>query len=130
MRFESGGAVQTQFEILEEEALKLTPGERAALAQRLLANLDEDTEIEEAWAVEVERRIAEVESGAVQPVPIDEALGQVRYAEVKLVQDPLPGPSIRTNNQSLLCGALGRSIKGRAQCIIFRHRTLSVWPVM
>ena len=72
--------MQTQFEILEEEALKLTPGERAALAQRLLANLDEDTEIEEAWAVEVERRIAEVESGAVQPVPIDEALGQVRAA--------------------------------------------------
>jgi hypothetical protein len=36
------------------------------LAQRLLASLEEDTEIEEAWAQEVERRIAEVESGAVQ----------------------------------------------------------------
>jgi putative addiction module component (TIGR02574 family) len=45
--------------------MKLTPGERAALAQRLLASLDEDSEIEEAWAVEVERRIADVESGAV-----------------------------------------------------------------
>ncbi len=72
--------LQTQVEILEAEALKLTPAERAALAQRLLASLDEDAEIEEAWAVEVERRIAEVESGAVQVIPIAEALARVRAA--------------------------------------------------
>ena len=70
--------METQLEILETEALKLTPSERAALAQRLLASLDEDSEIEEAWAAEIERRIAEVESGAVQVVPIAEALAQVR----------------------------------------------------
>jgi putative addiction module component (TIGR02574 family) len=70
--------METQFEILEDEALKLTPGERAALAQRLLESLDEDAEIEEAWAVEVERRIAEVESGAVQVIPMAEALARVR----------------------------------------------------
>ena len=69
---------QTQLEILEAEALKLTPRERGALAQRLLASLDEDAEIEEAWAVEVERRIAEVESGALQVIPIAEALARVR----------------------------------------------------
>lgn len=67
-----------QLEMLESEALKLTSGERAALAQRLLASLDEDTEIEEAWAAEVERRIADVESGVVQVIPISEALAQVR----------------------------------------------------
>lgn len=72
--------METQLEILESEALKLTPGERAALAQRLLASLDEDAEIEEAWAVEIERRIADVESGAVQVIPIAEALAQVRAA--------------------------------------------------
>ncbi len=72
--------METQLEILESEALKLTPGERAALAQRLLASLDEDAEIEEAWAIEVERRIADVESGAVQLIPIAEALAQVRAA--------------------------------------------------
>jgi putative addiction module component (TIGR02574 family) len=73
-------AMETQLERLETEALKLTPGERAALAQRLLASLDVDAEIEEAWATEVERRIADVESGAVQVIPIDEALAQVRSA--------------------------------------------------
>jgi putative addiction module component (TIGR02574 family) len=72
--------METQLEILELEALKLTPGERAALAQRLLASLDEDAEIEDAWATEVERRIAEVESGAVQVIPIEEALARVRAA--------------------------------------------------
>ena len=70
--------METQLEILESEALKLTPSERAALAQRLLASLEEDSEIEEAWAAEIERRIAEVESGAVQVVPIAEALAQIR----------------------------------------------------
>ena len=72
--------METQLEILESEALKLTPGERAALAQRLLASLDEDAEIEDAWAAEIERRIAEVESGAVQVIPIAEALARVRAA--------------------------------------------------
>lgn len=72
--------METQLEILESEALKLTPGERAALAQRLLASLDEDAEIEDAWATEIERRIAEVESGAVQVIPIAEALARVRAA--------------------------------------------------
>ena len=72
--------METQFETVEEEALKLTPGERAALAQRLLASLDEDSEIDDAWAAEVERRIAEVENGTDQVIPIEEALSQVRAA--------------------------------------------------
>ena len=55
-------------------------GERAAFAQLLLASLDEDAEIEEAWAAEVERRIADVENGSVQVIPIAEALAQVRAA--------------------------------------------------
>jgi putative addiction module component (TIGR02574 family) len=65
-------------EVLESEALKLALSGRAALAQRLLASLEDDTEIEEAWAAEIERRIDEVESGAVQVIPIAEALAQIR----------------------------------------------------
>lgn len=56
------------------------PDERVALAQRLPASLQEDVEFEEAWAVEVERRIAEIESGAVPLIPIADALAQVRAA--------------------------------------------------
>ena len=69
-----------QLEVLEAEALKLTLAERAAFAQLLLASLDEDAEIEEAWAAEVERRIADVESGRVQVLPVSAALAQVRAA--------------------------------------------------
>jgi putative addiction module component (TIGR02574 family) len=69
-----------QLEALEAEALKLKSSERAAFAQLLLASLDEDAEIEEAWAAEVERRIADVESGAIQVIPISEALAQLRTA--------------------------------------------------
>ncbi len=67
-----------QLELLKAEALQLTAGERAAFAQLLLASLDEDTEIEEAWAAETERRIFDIESGAAQVIPIADALAQVR----------------------------------------------------
>lgn len=71
-------AMGNKLELLEAEALQLTVGERAAFAQLLLASLDEDAEIEEAWAAETERRIADIESGVVQVIPIADALAQVR----------------------------------------------------
>jgi putative addiction module component (TIGR02574 family) len=67
-----------KLEMLQAEALQLTPGERAALAQLLLASLDEDADIEEAWAVETALRISDIESGVVQVIPIADALAQVR----------------------------------------------------
>ncbi len=67
-----------KLEMLEAEALQLTSGERAAFAQLLLASLDENTDIEEAWAAETELRISDIESGAVQVIPIADALAQVR----------------------------------------------------
>ena len=70
--------MQTQFEILEAETLKLTTSERARLAEHLIASLDEDTEIEEAWAAEVDRRIADIENGSVQLIPVAEAVAQAR----------------------------------------------------
>lgn len=55
--------MSSQLETVEAQALKLTAEERAQLADRLLASLFEDHEVEEAWAVEVERRITEIEGG-------------------------------------------------------------------
>lgn len=60
-RCDEASAMDNQLEILEAQALKLSAGERAACARPLLASLDEDTEMEEAWATEIERRIADVE---------------------------------------------------------------------
>jgi hypothetical protein len=47
-------------ETLEAAALQLTPATRARLVDRLIATLDADTEVEEAWAAEVERRQSEI----------------------------------------------------------------------
>ncbi len=72
--------MQTSFETVESEALKLNVTERAKLAEHLIASLDEDSEIEEAWAEEVERRIAEIEAGTVQLIPAAEAIASARAA--------------------------------------------------
>ena len=60
---------------LLDEALELDPSDRADLAATLLESLDGEPEdgIEEAWAQEVERRVAEVESGALRTIPWSEA---------------------------------------------------------
>ena len=60
---------------LLKEALKLTPEARAALAASLLESLDEtvDEDAEEAWAAEIAKRINELDSGAVTPIPWSEA---------------------------------------------------------
>lgn len=56
-------------------ALALAPDERARLAKDLIASLDETTvEVEPELASEIERRIREVDSGAVKAIP---------WAEVK-----------------------------------------------
>jgi len=72
--------MQTQFETLEAEALKLTVAERAKLAEHLIASLDEDSEIEGAWAAETDRRIAEIEAGTAQLIPAAEAIARARAA--------------------------------------------------
>ena len=69
-----------QLELLEAEALKLSAAERAAFAQLLLASLDEDAEIEEAWALEIERRMTEIENGTTRVIPLADALAQVKAA--------------------------------------------------
>jgi putative addiction module component (TIGR02574 family) len=60
---------------LLEEALRLSPEARAALAASLLESLEDtiDEDAEAAWAAEIAKRIQELDSGAVAPVPWAEA---------------------------------------------------------
>src|SRR5437773_4787787 len=53
---------------LFEEAMRLDPAERATLMRLLIDTLDAESEegAEDAWRAEVERRIAELDSGAVE----------------------------------------------------------------
>lgn len=70
--------MSSTLESLEAEALQLSAAERARLVERLIASLDADPEVEEAWAVEVERRNAEIESGAVSLISGPEALAKLK----------------------------------------------------
>ncbi len=65
-------------EQIEYEILRLPASDRARLAERLIASLDEDTEVEAAWRTEVRRRDEELESRAVQAIPLEDALTTIR----------------------------------------------------
>lgn len=65
-------------ETLEAAALQLTPADRARLTDRLIATLDADPEVEEAWAAEVERRQTEIENGTVSLLPGPETITKLK----------------------------------------------------
>ena len=65
---------------LEAEALTLSPEDRALLADHLLASLAVERDVEDAWAAEVQRRIAEIEAGRMPLVPVEQAVARARQA--------------------------------------------------
>lgn len=56
---------------LFKQASILSEEERATLAGLLIESLESevDPDVEEAWRVEIERRVAELDSGTAQTVP-------------------------------------------------------------
>jgi len=64
---------------LLKKALALPPEARAALAGSLLESLDEtvDATAEQEWSHEIARRIEELDSGKVKPIPWEEARRQI-----------------------------------------------------
>lgn len=70
--------MNANLEFLETEVLRLAPVERSHLLERLIASLDADPEVDEAWEREADRREAELESGSVAPVPGAEAVARLR----------------------------------------------------
>ena len=70
--------MSTTLEILEAKVLQLAPSDRSHLLERLIASLDLDPEVEDAWAREADRREAELESGIAAAVPGHEAISRLR----------------------------------------------------
>lgn len=68
---------------LETEVLRLDPVERSHLLERLVASLDVDLEIEQAWEQEANRREAELASGAVSVMPATEAIARLKARIVR-----------------------------------------------
>jgi putative addiction module component (TIGR02574 family) len=67
---------------LKVKAAQLSEPERAELALALIESLDGPAEdpavVDEAWRVEIERRVGEIERGEVKPIPGDEVFAEVR----------------------------------------------------
>ena len=60
---------------LFQQASLLSEKDRATLAGLLIESLESevvDPDVEEAWRVEIERRLAELDSGTVKTVPWEE----------------------------------------------------------
>ncbi len=66
--------------VVLEEALKLTANERAEVAEQLIASLDEipDTDVEQAWQEEIQRRLQQVEHGEVELIDSDTVMAELR----------------------------------------------------
>src|SRR3990167_10354410 len=65
---------------LEQKAAQLSPAERAQLALSLIQSLEptDEGDLEEAWRLEAEARLAQIEKGEARVVPGDEVFTTVR----------------------------------------------------
>ena len=65
---------------LKEKASQLSELERAELALSLIESLDgpADSGVEEAWRVEIERRIGQIERGEIKLIPGEEVFARLR----------------------------------------------------
>lgn len=63
---------------IESVAMRLPAHERARLAERLLTSLDEDAEIEQAWAGDIRKRLKDYRSGDLTPVSGAEVFAEAR----------------------------------------------------
>lgn len=85
----------------------LSPEDRVRLADRLIASVFEDEDIEPAWSVEVEKRIADIEAGGAALIPASQAIaarltyrygaqrnsGQVQHRVRRMTPDLRSSPS-------------------------------------
>jgi hypothetical protein len=65
-------------EALAQEVLSLPPALRASLLDRVVASLDADLERDAAWDAVAAARDAELDSGLVEPVPLDNVMERLR----------------------------------------------------
>lgn len=74
--------MDARFEEIVANAMKLPQRDRVRLAQQLISSLDEEieTDVEELWLAEAERRLDELRSGKTQGVPAEEAFAKARNA--------------------------------------------------
>lgn len=63
---------------IADDAMQLSREERAELAERLWLSLDPPSGIDDAWKVEIERRIKEIDAGIVRPLEHEDVVADLR----------------------------------------------------
>jgi hypothetical protein len=71
-------SMSTSLEVLEAEVLQLAPADRSRLFERLIASLDLDADVEQAWDEVADRRERELDAGTALMVPAPEAIARLR----------------------------------------------------
>ncbi|MFZ2653087.1 MAG: addiction module protein [Burkholderiaceae bacterium] len=65
-------------EVVEAEAMKLAPTERADLADELSLGVNSKEEVDAAWEAEIARRIQQIDSGEVECIPWEAVMTEMR----------------------------------------------------
>ena len=68
----------TPQEIVETQAMKLSPTERADLADKLWLSVHSRDEVDAAWEEEIVRRIRQIDAGEVECVPWATVMAELR----------------------------------------------------
>ena len=64
---------------IEKDIMKLVPEERALLVDSILRSFDQpEPDIDKKWANVANKRLTEMRSGKVKPVPGDEVFDRIR----------------------------------------------------
>jgi putative addiction module component (TIGR02574 family) len=66
------------YQQVSNEAMRLTPEERVNLAEKLWISVDTPQAIAEAWDVEIERRMAQFDTGEVEARSVEEVIAELR----------------------------------------------------
>ena len=77
--------MNTQFDQVAADAMKLPVRDRVRLAQQLVSTIDDQSEpnVEELWFIEARRRLDELHAGQLEGIEADEAF---RMAQEDLSQ--------------------------------------------
>jgi putative addiction module component (TIGR02574 family) len=68
------------YEEVRDEAMALTPEERGSLAEDLWDSnrTPDELEVDRAWTIEVERRVAEIDAGIGTLIPGEDVIRELR----------------------------------------------------
>ena len=69
--------MSTTLEMLEAEALKLSPSDRSRLAERLVASLEEDEEMEAAWDALADARETKINASSAKARPFEDVISRL-----------------------------------------------------